>query len=133
MTIGVYGLVAGIVKLDDLGLHLTLRTGATGLAPTQRRLGRAILISAPYLMKTLSVAGTAAMFLVGGGILTHGIPPIHHAIEQLAGKAGDVPGLGGLLAAVLPALINGVFGLLAGALIVGVVMLVGRMRQKVAH
>jgi predicted DNA repair protein MutK len=134
MTIGVYGLVAGIVKLDDLGLHLTLRTGATGLASMQRSLGRGILVSAPYLMKTLSVAGTAAMFLVGGGILTHGIPPIHHAIEHLAGEAGDVPGLGGVLAAVLPALINGVFGLLAGALIVGVVMLVGRMRQKkVAH
>jgi uncharacterized protein len=133
MTIGVYGLVAGIVKLDDLGLHLTLRQGGSGLAPLQRSIGRAVLVSAPYLMKTLSVLGTVAMFLVGGGILTHGIPPVHHAIEHIALEAGDVPGVGGLLAALLPALINGVFGLVAGALIVAVVMLVSRMRHKVAH
>lgn len=132
MTAGVYGLVAGIVKLDDLGLHLSRRTGETGLAAMQRSIGEGVLIAAPYLMKTLSVAGTAAMFLVGGGILTHGIPPIHHALEQLAGAAGEVSGLGGVLAVVLPALLNGIFGLLAGALIVGVVMLIRRMRKS-AH
>jgi predicted DNA repair protein MutK len=95
MTVGVYGLVAGIVKLDDAGLALSRRTGL------QRALGAGIVRLAPYLMKALSIAGTAAMFLVGGGILTHGIPALHHWIEAL----------GALLAAVA----NGVFGMIAGA------------------
>jgi hypothetical protein len=77
MTVGVYGLVAGIVKLDDAGLYLSRR--ASGLA---RAAGIAILRVAPWLMKALSVAGTAAMFLVGGGILAHGIPALHHLAEQ---------------------------------------------------
>src|SRR5690606_41716533 len=75
MTIGVYGFVAGIVKLDDLGLWLSRGASAAGQA-----LGRGILRAAPWLMKALSVAGTAAMFLVGGGILVHGVPGQHHAI-----------------------------------------------------
>ncbi|NQX01480.1 DUF808 domain-containing protein, partial [bacterium] len=83
MTVGVYGLVAGIVKLDDAGLYLTQRRGAV-----PRNLGRAILWFAPFLMKTLSILGTAAMFLVGGGIVTHGIPWLHHAIEQAATQSG---------------------------------------------
>ena len=62
MTIGVYGLVAGIVKLDDAGLYLSRRAGRVS-----RAVGAAILKVAPYLMKGLSIAGTAAMFLVGGG------------------------------------------------------------------
>ncbi len=112
MTIGVYGCVAAIVKLDDLGLYLTRRD-----SPWQQRIGAAILRAAPYLMKGLSVAGTAAMFLVGGGILTHGIDALHHAIEAAAAKVADWPGVGGLVAAVVPALLNALAGIVAGGLV----------------
>jgi uncharacterized protein len=87
MTVGVYGLVAGIVKLDDGGLHLLGRTGDGTFAATQRRLGAGILWLAPWLMKGLSVAGTAAMFLVGGGIILHGFVPLHHWVQGLPGGA----------------------------------------------
>ncbi|WP_223601965.1 DUF808 domain-containing protein, partial [Pseudomonas sp. A-RE-8] len=83
MTIGVYGLVAGIVKLDDLGLWLTQKPGQAA-----KSIGGAILSAAPYMMKSLSVIGTAAMFLVGGGILTHGVPVVHHWIESVTASAG---------------------------------------------
>ena len=83
MTIGVYGIVAGIVKLDDLGLHLMLKKGKKIYQQLQRKIGEKILAFAPYLMRTLSVVGTAAMFLVGGGILVHGLPSLHHGIEYL--------------------------------------------------
>lgn len=79
MTIGVYGLVGGIVKLDDLGLWMTRKTSRLAQV-----VGNGILRAAPYMMKSLSVIGTAAMFLVGGGILVHGIAPLHHAIERSA-------------------------------------------------
>ena len=118
MTVGVYGLVAGIVKLDDLGLWLSRRDGAAA-----QGIGRAILQAAPWLMKGLSVAGTAAMFLVGGGILVHGVPPLHHAIEQL------VQPLGGLAQTLLPALMHGLLGVVAGALVLAVVTLVQRLRR----
>ncbi|RYD14883.1 MAG: DUF808 domain-containing protein [Lysobacteraceae bacterium] len=114
MTVGVYGFVAGIVKLDDLGLWLT-RKGRAAAA-----FGRAILVSAPWLMKGLSFAGTAAMFLVGGGILVHSVPPLHHAIEGLLpdGTWGSVVG----------ALANALVGIVAGALVLGVVTLFQRLR-----
>jgi len=118
MTGGVYGIVAGIVKLDDFGLWLSRRAGvAAGL-------GRAILRAAPWLMKGLSVAGTAAMFLVGGGILTHGLPALHHAI------LGLVDGLRGaaLSAATLAA--DALVGLAAGALALALVASVGRLRGQ---
>ena len=83
MTVGVYGLVAGIVKLDDFGLLLTRRGGAAATV------GRAILRAAPWLMKGLSVAGTAAMFLVGGGILVHGVPALHHLLDALLQSVGS--------------------------------------------
>ena len=97
MTVGVYGLVGGIVKLDDGGLHLSQRSGETAFARMQRGLGGAILAGAPWLMKGLSVAGTAAMFLVGGGILVHGIPPLHHAFERLADGLAELPAVGDTL------------------------------------
>uniref|UniRef100_UPI002FE06ED8 DUF808 domain-containing protein n=1 Tax=Noviherbaspirillum sp. TaxID=1926288 RepID=UPI002FE06ED8 len=84
MTVGVYGLVAGIVKLDDGGLYLTMKKGEGGWSALQRRIGRGILVAAPYLMKSLSILGTAAMFMVGGGILTHGISVAHEFIEHVA-------------------------------------------------
>ncbi len=117
MTVGVYGLVAGIVKLDDGGLYLSRREGSGTLQRLQRSVGRGILLAAPWLMKGLSVAGTAAMFLVGGGILTHGIAPLHHAIEALAQKASSLGGAGGFLAALTPLLMDAVVGLIAGALV----------------
>ncbi|HEY6557562.1 MAG TPA: DUF808 domain-containing protein [Polyangiaceae bacterium] len=111
MTIGVYGLVAGIVKIDDLGQHLA-REGASTV---RRNVGRAILKTAPYLMKTLSIAGTVAMFLVGGGILTHGVPPVHHASEHMAEAAKNVPGVGGVLAVLGPVALDLAVGVAAGA------------------
>ncbi len=123
MTVGVYGLVAGIVKLDDAGLFLSRRTGAGIVARCQRVLGMGLLWVAPQLMKFLSVAGMAAMFLVGGGILTHGIPPVHHGIEQIAHAAGSLGG------AVLPMLLNAVAGVIAGALVLAGVLLLGRLKN----
>jgi predicted DNA repair protein MutK len=116
MTIGVYGLVAGIVKLDDLGLWLTKRPGHGAGVALQHRIGMAILKAAPYLMRTLTVVGTAAMFLVGGGILTHGLAAVHHAIEAVAALATDT--LGSWVGAVVPTLLDGLFGVAAGALVV---------------
>ncbi|HSU21068.1 MAG TPA: DUF808 domain-containing protein [Variovorax sp.] len=110
MTAGVYGLVAGIVKLDDAGLHLSRREGAGA-----RALGRGILAAAPWLMKALSVVGTAAMFLVGGGILVHGVPAVGHAVEAwAAGVGGLVGSLGSMLA-------NAGVGIAAGAVVLAVV------------
>jgi uncharacterized protein len=118
MTAGVYGLVAGIVKLDDGGLYLSRRTGASALRGIQRGLGRAILRAAPWMMKGLSVAGTIAMFLVGGGILTHGFAALGHGIEALAERLGDMDHAAAeLLAAVTPMALDAVIGLLAGALV----------------
>jgi predicted DNA repair protein MutK len=124
MTVGVYGLVGGIVKLDDLGLWLSGK--ASGAA---RALGRGLLAAAPWLMKFLSVAGTAAMFLVGGGILVHGIAPLHHAIEG-AGAAVAQGALGGLWQALTTNGLNGVAGIVAGALVLGAVTLIQKLRKR---
>ena len=128
MTIGVYGLVAGIVKLDDVGLYLSQRNSAF-----QRSLGRGILVFAPWMMKTLSVVGTAAMFLVGGGILTHGWPALHHGIETITQWAATLPGVGGLLHTVAPTLLDGIAGVVAGAVVLAGVLLVQRLRGSKAH
>lgn len=124
MTIGVYGLVAGIVKLDDGGLALTRKD-----SPLLQRLGQGVLDMAPWLMKTLSVVGTAAMFMVGGGILTHGLSVVHHWIEDSAERAADLPYIGTVLDGLLPTLLNAGFGVAAGALLVGVITLAGRLRR----
>ena len=129
MTVGVYGFVAGIVKLDDAGLHLSRSAGAQAWAGFKRALGRGILRAAPWLMKALSVAGTAAMFLVGGGILTHGVPWLHHGIETAAGAVANAPALGGVLAALAPSLANALVGVVAGALVLLGVSMVGKMRR----
>ena len=122
MTVGVYGLVAGIVKIDDAGLALSSVSGDGGLAGAQRALGRGLLRLAPWLMKALSVAGTAAMFLVGGGILVHGLPPLHHLLEPVLAAAGPLLGpVAGLLA-------DAVVGLLAGIVVLLAVTLVQRLR-----
>jgi len=123
MTIGVYGLVAGIVKLDDAGLYLTQCRGAL-----QQKLGRAILWVAPFLMKTLSILGTAAMFLVGGQIVVHGIPWLHHAIEHLAEPMKHAGGIGTIGAALTPSLLYGICGLIAGILVLLAVMAFKKLR-----
>jgi predicted DNA repair protein MutK len=119
MTVGVYGLVAGIVKLDDLGLWLTQKPGQIA-----KKIGSAILSAAPYMMKTLSVVGTAAMFLVGGGILTHGVPVLHHWIEGVGAAAGSV-------GFAVPMLLNGVAGIIAGAVVLAVVSVVSKIWKAV--
>ena len=125
MTVGVYGLVAGIVKLDDGGLYLSQLAGTNGWRSFQRSFGRGILWLAPWLMKGLSVAGTAAMFLVGGGILTHGITPLLHVIEQFTAKMSEVA------AVIAPLLMDAVVGLVTGALLLLVVTLVKRFRNRI--
>ncbi|WP_332672942.1 DUF808 domain-containing protein [Aromatoleum sp.] len=129
MTVGVYGFVAGIVKLDDAGLYLSRQPGGGAFAGVKRATGAAILKAAPWLMKSLSVAGTAAMFLVGGGILAHGVPALHHGIEALADRAADLPAVGGVLQALTPSLLNAGVGLLAGAVVVAAVTVLQRMRR----
>lgn len=109
MTVGVYGLVAAIVKLDDGGLYLAQAQGEHLLAVLKRKLGFGILKFAPYMMKTLSVVGTAAMFLLGGAILTHGIPVVHHWIEQSSSALNS-----GFMQWLAPTLLNGLFGIAAG-------------------
>ncbi len=117
MTVGVYGLVAGIVRLDDIGRYLARQSGLAPSIRLLRFLGRSILAGAPYLMRTLSVAGTAAMFLVGGGILTHGIPGAHDVIHNnLVGPATGIPVAGALLAWMAPLLANAILGMFAGAI-----------------
>ncbi|HYO96302.1 MAG TPA: DUF808 domain-containing protein [Polyangiaceae bacterium] len=127
MTVGVYGLVAGIVKLDDLGLHLVREQPAGASTGAQRALGRAILWTAPYLMKSLSIAGTVAMFLVGGGILAHGIPGVHEWIHHQVEGLHHIPAVGGVLGAVVPTLADALIGILAGALVFLVVLAVKRV------
>ena len=128
MTVGVYGLVAGIVKLDDAGLHLSRSAGAEPGAGFKRALGAGILRAAPWLMKALSVAGTAAMFLVGGGILVHGVPALHHGIEALAQAAERLPA-GPLWAALTPSLMDALVGIIAGALVLLLVSAVSKWRK----
>jgi len=120
MTVGVYGLVGGIVKLDDLGLWLSQKASSAAQA-----IGRGILWLAPWLMKFLSVAGTAAMFLVGGGIIAHGIGPLHHLIQDWNAAAG---GMGWLL----EMLANAVVGIVVGGIVVAVVTAIQKMRGKPA-
>ena len=117
VTVFVYGLVAGIVKLDDIGLALSKREGFLG------KLGVGIVTAAPWLMKALSVAGTAAMFLVGGGILVHGVPALQRAVTGWSTAAGEG------LAWLLETLMNGGIGILAGALLVLIWSGVQRLRS----
>ena len=119
ITVGVYGLVAGIVKLDDLGLYLkkSAKSAVQGI-------GSGLLWLAPVLMKILSIVGTAAMFMVGGGILTHGVPVAHHWIEGLTEQAAQT--VGGF-SMVVPTLLDAVAGIIAGALVLLLVTVAGKV------
>jgi len=127
MTAGVYGIVAGIVKLDDVGLWLRARPGAAA-----RAIGTGLLRLAPWLMKFLSVAGTAAMFLVGGGILVHGVPAAHHLVEALGDHAGDWAVVGGVAEVLAPMVANMLVGVAAGAVLLFVVTSAQRLWQRKA-
>jgi predicted DNA repair protein MutK len=116
MTIGVYGLVAGIVKLDDGGVYLLEQKGVNAWARFKQSLGKLILWFAPFLMKTLSIAGTAAMFLVGGSILVHSIPAVHHVVQDIAAKTGG-------MATLMTWVGDAVVGILAGIVVLLAVLL----------
>ena len=122
MTVGVYGLVAGIVKLDDLGLYMMLRKGKSFIKQLIRKVGNWLLNATPYLMRFLSIAGTAAMFLVGGSIIGHGIPALHHLAEPLKETSF-----------ILPMLLDAVVGLAVGIICVVVFTLVSKFLPKKAH
>jgi len=133
MTIGVYGLVAVIVKLDDAGLYLCQKPGVGPWTKIQHKIGRACLHGAPYLMKLLAVVGTAAMFMVGGGIITHGIPVAHHFIEYLAQNASALSGIGGMLETLTSSLLNALAGIVSGALALAGVTIAGRVYTRFNH
>lgn len=122
VTVGVYGLVGIIVKLDDLGFWLVEKSSVVA-----RGIGKGLLILAPWLMKFLSVVGTLAMFLVGGGILVHGVPVLHHAIEDWAQKLGGIAHLLG------PTVANLVIGFIIGAIVLAVVNGISRLRNNTVH
>ncbi|WP_075255931.1 DUF808 domain-containing protein [Herbaspirillum camelliae] len=127
MTAGVYGLVAGIVKLDDGGLYLVQHASASAWGRVKAGIGRAVLAAAPKMMRSLSVIGTIAMFMVGGGILTHGLPFAHHAIEAAAVAVEGVAVIGPVLGAIAPAVLNALFGVLSGAVVLVIVKLAQRV------
>lgn len=128
MTAGVYGVVAGIVKLDDAGLYLFERKGPGAVPKLLRWLGAGLVSFAPWLMKFLAVVGTVAMFMVGGGILVHGFHFLGEGIHMLVSKVVNIATVGPALEIVLPTLGNVVIGMLAGAVVTAVVLLVQRLR-----
>lgn len=123
ITVGVYGLVAGIVKLDDLGLYMSQKADA---GEFQKRIGQGILTAAPMLMKALSVLGTIAMFMVGGGILVHGLPFLHHLIADLTHE------MNGIMAVLSSTLLEALSGVVAGAVVLTLIQL-GKLLFKRDH
>ncbi|ELA7833572.1 DUF808 domain-containing protein [Vibrio sp. Vb2658] len=123
MTVGVYGLVAGIVKLDDLGLYLESRSNGNGRVA---KVGGALVAFAPKLMKLLTIVGTAAMFLVGGGIVVHNVPAIHHFVEPIIMNFSGHS----VATAILPILLNGIIGFVAGLVVVAVRTMVEKLRGQ---
>jgi predicted DNA repair protein MutK len=125
MTVGVYGFVAMIVKIDDLGLYL-----AEQASSFKQIVGRGLLAFAPKLMKTLTIVGTIAMFLVGGGIITHTIPWFHHFTEDSVDYVQHMPTVGNIVGAVTPTLINLAIGFVAGLLVLIVIAMIQKMKPK---
>lgn len=125
MTVGVYGIVAGIVKIDDLGFYLQKKT-----SKFLNKLGKSLIYATPYLMKTLSVVGTAAMFMVGGGILTHGITFIYQWIEEIALAALLTPAIGSIMHLVIPSIANLIFGLIFGIVLVLLITLIKQIKSR---
>jgi len=125
MTVGVYGFVAMIVKIDDLGLYLTKQT-----SHLKQSIGNGLLAFAPKLMKTLTIVGTIAMFLVGGGIITHAIPQLHHFTEDSVDQIQHIPTVGNIIGSLTPTLINLVIGFVAGLLVFVVITTIQKFWPK---
>lgn len=125
MTLGVYGLVGLIVKIDDMGLYLTQQGKAW-----KTRVGNLLLAFAPKLMKTLSVVGTIAMFLVGGGIINHAVPFAHHWTEHAIDQAEVIPTVGQILGSITPMLLNMGLGIIAGAIVLAGVTVLSKIFTK---
>lgn len=125
MTVGVYGFVAMIVKIDDLGLYLVQKTSSL-----KQTIGRGLLAFAPKLMRTLTIVGTIAMFLVGGGIINHGIPLFHHFSEDSVDYVELIPAVGNIVGALTPTLINFVIGFIAGVVVLLIVMMSKKVFSK---
>ncbi len=133
MTVGVYGLVAAIVKLDDAGLFLSQRQGESAWPAFQRWLGFRLLDFAPVLMKTLAIVGTIAMFMVGGGILVHGLHSLQVTVDSLAASLTAINLVGPVLTAITPTLLNTLFGVVAGGITLAVIKSVGAVRGAVSN
>ena len=125
MTVGVYGFVAMIVKIDDLGLYLTQQASAA-----KQSIGRGLLAFAPILMKMLTVVGTLAMFLVGGGIISHTIPFLHHVTETTVDHVEVIPTVGTIVGALAPTLLNFAIGIVAGVIVLIVVGIIQKIWSK---
>ncbi|WP_335959723.1 DUF808 domain-containing protein [Acinetobacter bereziniae] len=125
MTVGVYGFVAMIVKIDDLGLYLTQQA-----SNVKQSIGRGLLAFAPKLMKTLTIVGTVAMFLVGGGIISHAVSTLHHLTEEAVDHIEHIPTVGNIIGALTPTLINLVIGIVAGLAVVLVIGLIQKLRDQ---
>ena len=132
VTIGVYGLVAGIVKLDDLGMYLLAKPESSRLASMQHGLGRMILRLAPKFMRALTIVGTAAMFLVGGGILVHSIPALSHLLHTAEAAGAGITLAPGFFEVVAGLLFNGLVGVVIGGILVAIFTLVGKVQPKKA-
>jgi uncharacterized protein len=131
MTVGVYGFVGAIVKMDDAGLYLSKKSESFA-----RAIGRFLLWAAPMLMKSLSYIGTAAMFMVGGSILAHGFHTLGEGIEHIAERAAAIPGIGILFSGLTSAFLDGLVGIVAGAIVLAVVMALKKLTgssKKEAH
>lgn len=131
ITIGVYGIVAAIVKMDDAGLYLVQNAAEGKKGVWKRTLGNALLSFAPKLMKILTVVGTAAMFLVGGSILLHGVPNAHHWIETTVKAANTIPIAGGMIGGLTPLLMDAAAGIIAGGIVMGGVGAVSAIVKKI--
>ncbi|MDP2849681.1 MAG: DUF808 domain-containing protein [Sulfuricurvum sp.] len=127
ITIGVYGIVAAIVKMDDVGLHLLHNAPEGKRGILHRNVGQGLLSFAPKLMKILTIVGTAAMFLVGGSILLHGLPDAHHIVETAVQTAEKIPAIGNVLGWMTPVLLDAVAGIVAGGIVMGTVEIISKI------
>jgi uncharacterized protein len=124
MTVDVYGLFAGIVKLDDLGLYTMLKKGTSVCSQVIRKIGSWLLADTPYLRRFLGAAGTAAMFLAGGSIIGHNVPVAHHLSECLIANAQNLPAVGGFLKVISPMLVDALVGIIVGTICMAIFTLI---------